>query len=43
MPKAAVHEYHGLVLGEHNVGPARQIAAMKPEAVPHVMERPADD
>jgi hypothetical protein len=39
MPEAAMDKYHGLVLGHHYIGTARQIISMEPEAVPHAMQQ----
>jgi hypothetical protein len=42
VPETAMHEHHGLMPGQHDVGRARQVPSMQPEAVAQSMEQAAD-
>lgn len=39
MPKAAVNEDHGAILGQDNIWCAGEIASMKPKPVSHLMQQ----
>jgi len=43
MPKAAVHKYGLLVLGQHDIGPAWEVRAMDPEPESHPVKHGPDD
>ena len=42
VPEAAVDEYHGLVLRQHNIRPPRQLLSVKPEPIPHAVQQAPD-
>lgn len=42
MPEASMHEHHGAILRQHDVGPARQLCTTQPIPQPPGMEALAD-
>jgi hypothetical protein len=43
MPEAAVHKYRFSLRPEYKIGLAREIFAMQPEAVAHLMDKRTDE